>query len=308
MRKIFLYGFSIVLSCWLAISPSVVFAGPNPPFYFAATPFSTTKSKATTYAAGVPGLTANKLTAMLIAIAVSETGSAYSYDPPSPMTLSRSDLTSELFPNGINGYHPNAFFHPGIGMWQIDSAGFAVDYGAAEAIQVSTAADAVARQVAKLYGQSGGTDDEKRADAWYDWYACRDKPDCDIVYNLIYNDTNDTFTTNLITNNVAGSNLGGAVWRKCWINGWSSQWDCLQVDPANAEGFKGFTQSNYGPSPLSSRFYVWRGGAENRLWKRQHTGYSTDTDVVRQLDQNARSGMFWYERNTYCTSDAGTCP
>ena len=42
---------------------------------------------------------------------------------PAPMSLSRYDKSSSLYAFGSPGLADKAFFHPGIGMWQFDSAG-----------------------------------------------------------------------------------------------------------------------------------------------------------------------------------------
>jgi hypothetical protein len=72
------------------------------------------------------GLTPAQLTAMLIVPTSFESGTR----SPSPMTLSRWDnvkvwsLNANLFPFGAtSGAYTSAFYSPGIGLWQFDSAG-----------------------------------------------------------------------------------------------------------------------------------------------------------------------------------------
>jgi hypothetical protein len=70
------------------------------------------------------GRTTNELAAMVLAPTWPKTGAGSSYTP-SPMTLSRWDYASDRLWEG--GDHrtayPRSFFHPGVGMWQLDSAG-----------------------------------------------------------------------------------------------------------------------------------------------------------------------------------------
>ena len=69
------------------------------------------------------GLSGPQLAAMMLAPVYPETG-APGEQAPSPMTLSRWDDQARLYAFGDRGTpYRNAFWNPGVGMWQFDSAG-----------------------------------------------------------------------------------------------------------------------------------------------------------------------------------------
>ena len=99
------------------------------------------------------GLSSIELAVMMMAPTYFEAGGTV----PSPMTLSRWDnvnawsLNANLFAFGqTTGPYVNAFFSPGIGLWQFDSAG-RWDLTAADAIDVVTASNTAAAHIASKW-------------------------------------------------------------------------------------------------------------------------------------------------------------
>ncbi|HYF46925.1 MAG TPA: hypothetical protein VD926_11985, partial [Acidimicrobiales bacterium] len=93
------------------------------------------------------GLTPNKLTALMLAPVFPETG-APSGTSPSPMTLSRWDDQPGLHSFGTTSGQPRAFWHPGVGVWQLDASGMGSRLTAAQGIDTFVAARHVAATIA----------------------------------------------------------------------------------------------------------------------------------------------------------------
>ena len=79
------------------------------------------------------GLTTNKLAALMLAPTYPETGAPASR-APSPMTLSRWDNQAGLHSFRTVAGQRKAFWHPGVGLWQFDSAGLGAPFSAAQRI------------------------------------------------------------------------------------------------------------------------------------------------------------------------------
>jgi hypothetical protein len=122
---------------------------------------------------------------MVLAPTWPETGAGSSYTP-SPMTLSRWDYASDRLWEG--GDHrtayPRSFFHPGVGMWQLDSAGLGSALPTWRAISSYYAAKLVAQRMASAYCSSSGSESQRRAAAWRPWRACADGA-CESIYQAI---------------------------------------------------------------------------------------------------------------------------
>lgn len=252
-------------------------------------------------------LTRNRLAAMTLAVTWPEVG----FDKtkaPSPMTLSRYDTNSALYSFRTKStQYPDAFWHPGVGMWQLDSAGLGAPYTAAERINTATAS-LVAAQTIKNRFCSFGT----MVDAWKPWHACSVTipPDtltkCRRVYEDIYSRTQDKFRTdtNLSFTN-AVSRTGGMVARNCEVQSLGVV-PCHYVDPTKAQGNAWWANPDTGASPISAPFYVWKaGGYEHRAWLPDDTGYSVLIHAKRQLGKNARNsvaegGTSWDSQTAVC--------
>lgn len=241
-------------------------------------------------------------TAMTLAPVWPEVG-AGSPGAPSPMTLSRYDDQETLYdPAGRAGL----FFNPGVGLWQMDSAGLGSGNTAGEAIDTAWVAGFVAPYIVDKYCAAvngGSAAPAARATAWRDWNACAEGA-CDNVYWRAYNSG--------VTPDAGVGRLGGAEPRTCVFGGVSH--DCLFVDTANAQGGDWWTRPESGRSPVPHPFYVFRSEAggvtrEVRSWLAEDSGAGTHVTVTRPFGANARGGLTWADGPGVCdtTADRGDC-
>jgi hypothetical protein len=165
-------------------------------------------------AARCTGLTTSELAAMVLAPTWGETGAGTS--APSPMTLSRWDTgVDRLYESATHTTaYVRDFFHPGVGMWQLDSAGLGKTVPTWKAISSWYASQVVATYMANKYCTSGAsTAAGKRASAWAAWFACSTAPTCETIYNDIYDSATDDIDnvpgTTTVTRN------GGMLSRTC---------------------------------------------------------------------------------------------
>ncbi|MSZ93614.1 MAG: hypothetical protein F2584_05975, partial [Actinobacteria bacterium] len=127
------------------------------------------------------GLSSIELAVMMMVPTYFEAGGPV----PSPMALSRWDnvnvraTNANLFAFGqTTGPYVNAFFSPGIGLWQFDSAG-GWDLTAADAIDVVTASNTAAAHIASKWCDASrdpywnANPQRRRAYAWGAWFGCR---------------------------------------------------------------------------------------------------------------------------------------
>ena len=128
------------------------------------------------------------LTALVLAPVFKESSAATTPSTaPSPMTLSRYDewngtySTSGTPSNNYGLYafrdpftsYTRAFWHPGIGIWQYDTAGLGAPLTTVEAMDVGVVAAAAAKLMARNYCAASGSDLDRRYAAWRDWgYPC----------------------------------------------------------------------------------------------------------------------------------------
>lgn len=260
---------------------------------------------------------------------------------PSPMTLSRADeWTTGVYSTNTNlnanyGLYENrnpdtpyqrAYWHPGIGIWQYDSAGVGAPYTAIERMDVNIVGADVARGMINRYCASSGTDGfAKRRAAWQPWgTACTTSNAannlCEIEFQALM--AGSHFTNITLVPGITAT--GGAVQRSCRIGGVAVT--CWYVDPAVSQGATGWKFNPSGgpswatrPTPLSTPFYVVeRNGYEERFWLKQDSGYAVDIWARRQLGKNARprsgtvnvgSGLTWSRSSVLCdvTVQRGTC-
>lgn len=238
--------------------------------------------------------------ALLIAMTwpeVSPSGAA-----PSPMTLSRYDTQASL--GDPHDRAPGLWFHPGIGMWQLDSAGLGTDYTAAEAMDSRYAANRLAPFVVGKYctrRDAGASPAAARSYAWADWVACRQGA-CEDTYQRALSG---------VTAVDGVGRHGGAKPRTCWYQG--AAHDCTFVDVANAEGAAWWTAPRGGRSPVAAPFYVIRlegnTPTELRYWLAQDSGARTDVQAERPFGANTRGGLTWSTGPGLCDLDAwrGDC-
>jgi hypothetical protein len=244
------------------------------------------------------GLTQNQLAALMIPPTYPETG-APSTQAPSPMTLSRYDNQAALYAFG-NSSTPNrnAFWHPGIGMFAFDEAG---GWGmtASERIDTWSSSAKAAEVMANRWCANPSL-----SYVWAPWFGCANNR-CLAIYNEIYQSGN---LVNL-SRDLGVSRTGGMEYRVCRL-GDSTTVNCWFVDPSKAQGYKGFANPAFGPSPISAPFYVYsRNGHEYRHWLAADSGYNADITAHKPLAANSRNGLSWSTSDRLCdeTTHRGTC-
>ena len=268
---------------------------PPGPLTFGAEPLAAAQNAAEGAAADAScAISATEATALALAPVWPEV-SAGSSLAPSPMTLSRYDNQSGLYdPARRDGL----FFNPGVGLWQMDSAGLGTNNTAGEAIDSVWVSDFVVPFIVNKYctALSGGsTAPAARATAWTDWNACRAGA-CDTMYWRAMN--------NGIGADPSVGRHGGAEPRTCSYQGTSH--DCLFVDVANAQGANWWANPGSGRSPVPHPFYVLRSGAEEvRVWLAQDSGHAVDVTVTRPFGGNARDSLTWTDGRGLCDTTLG---
>jgi FG-GAP-like repeat len=236
-------------------------------------------------------LTAASLAAMAISVTFNETG-AGANQTPSPMTLSRSDNQAGLHAFKTTGTSEDrAFWHPGVGAFQLDSAGLGSNTDAAGAINVATAADITTASMASAYCRTSGSDATKRSAAWQPWVACH-SGGCEPIFGSIFQGGKLS-----VTRDSAVANFGGMQQRTCSRGG--TTFPCFFVDPNKAQGHTAWRSPGFGPSPITLPFYVFTSTnssgnkVEERHWLMADTGFSENVSATRAYGTNARSGLFW---------------
>lgn len=279
----------------------------------------------------------DSLTAMVLAPVFKESSAATTPDSaPSPMTLSRYDEWSGTFGEDTNANanyglyafrdpytpYPRAFWHPGIGIWQYDSAGLGAPLTTIEAMDVGVVSGAAAALMAGKYCAAAGTELDKRYAAWADWgFPCTL---CEGFYQEMIG-TSPPFDNLEVVGGITP--LGGVVERSCLLAGATETQPCWYVDPSvgviqgatawatlDPTGGSGPTVA---PTPLSEPFYVVdRGTTEERHWLSVDSGYPISITAVRTIGKNARprssqagSGLTWLATSGLCdvTTGRGTC-
>ncbi len=254
------------------------------------------------------GLTKNELAVVMMAPVFPEAGGTATL-APSPMTLSRWDKQSALwaFGNPATPYQ-KAFFHPGIGLWQFDSAG-GWNLTAADAINTSIVASVAAKTMADRFcASTASTRAAKRTAAWGPWYGCG-PTNCEAIFQDLYNATNDTIrleNLNLVT---SVGTKGGMVTRSCLLNGVAVT--CSYIDPAAAQGNKAWTAPGFNPAtPISAPFYdIAHNGREWRVWLPADTGYGATISADKPITKDARTSLTWSTTAKLCdvTTSRGAC-
>jgi hypothetical protein len=235
------------------------------------------------------GLTRDQLAALMIAPTYPETG-ASGTQAPSPMTLSRYDTQRSLWAFGDTATPwTKAFWYPGVGMWQFDSAG-RWDLTAATAISTWTSAAQAATTMASRWCQN-----PSRAYVWAPWYGCGGGR-CEAIYQRIFDGVR---LTGVATDPAVGRE-GGMELRSCAVGGIGTV-PCHYVDPARAQGFAGWRLPGWGPTPAPQPFYVVaHDGREYRFWARHDTGYPLTISADKPVRADARAGLNWVAGTSFC--------
>jgi hypothetical protein len=244
------------------------------------------------------GLSRDRLAAMMLAPTYPETG-ASGTAAPSPMTLSRWDTQSRLYAFADRSTPwQRAFWHPGVGMWQFDSAGF---WNLTAGGKISTWSSA--QQAASTMAQRWCANPTRRH-VWAPWYACASSTVCEDIYNFIF----DGIRLRNLTTLTSVSREGGMVNRTCRFG--TVNVVCSYVDPNRAQGHRGWVSPGAGPSPITAPFYVVSyGGREYRFWLREDTGYPFTIRADKPITANARTSLVWNTSVELCdlTAARGDC-
>lgn len=216
--------------------------------------------------------------------------------PPSPMTMGRSDIPKVrstnvyLFSNdSIYTQYRRAFWHSGIGAWQLDGAGLGRSLLADERISTWTGGGKAANEVARRYKYAEDRPTtypdkaSRRQYAWGPWYGCRTdngyNVKCRDIFNLIYHAATNRL---MVVGDASVGRLGGAVMTNCAVPWQTIPVYCTYVDVAQAQGARDGqfwfsypdgrwdTAGNPTKSPLATPFYVVSDGTyEYRQWSDQ---------------------------------------
>jgi hypothetical protein len=269
------------------------------------------------------GLSDEELTALVMAPIFKEVSMAPTPETaPSPMTLSRWDEWTGVA-SGSNNVHanyglyafrdpatpyPRAYWTPGVGIFQYDSAGVGAPFTAAQLIDVQYVAGDVAAGMASRYCASGGS----RAAAWQPWAALGGVAKSEALYQEMLTPGLPAFARIGLVDGI--EDTGGMQARTCLVGGQSLP--CWYVDPGRAQGANWWATDDptggaraSGEAPLTAPLYVVaRGdGSEERYWMSVDTGYPVNIAAKRVLGQNARprdgqpaSGLTWWQGADLC--------
>lgn len=257
------------------------------------------------------GLTPNKLMAYILAPTWWEVvgqGSDNINHTPSPMTLSRGDFYDQFFWTGqklVGAPYHRAFWHPGIGPWQLDDFGFA-NYLGMERFNTLDSANAAAQKIQSIYC-SCINPANCAGDIFGSWGCGIGGVNCEQTFNTIFNSTGLPF----VTFDGTTSSFGGSDLRSCSIPGIEGSFQCVYVNPKRAEGFTdSWTGDPDGRWPLAQPFYVyWHQTVgqtyEWRYWLAVDGGFPTDIAAGRTKSTDSRKGLKWV---TYRAADGrGLC-
>jgi len=257
------------------------------------------------------GLSSADLAAMMLVPTYFEAGGAL----PSPMTLSRWDNTSSGRVSNANlfafsrtsGAYVNAFFSPGIGLWQFDSAG-RWDMTAADAINATTAANQASLTIAYRWCNAPSSKKEtpqlRRMYAWGPWYGCTlyGTTSCEDTFNQLVTPDGKLNTSF----DRAVTRTGGMQQRVCNLRGIGDGLPCFYINPALAEGSRGwqggtFDGSGNSVTPLPKPFYSVRAnGNEYRVWLKEDTGYDINITASKPVTSDARNSLTWIASTVLC--------
>jgi hypothetical protein len=264
-------------------------------------------------------LSDDELTALVMAPVFKEVSMAETPETaPSPMTLSRWDEWTGVLSgsNNLNANYglypfadphtayPRAYWTPGIGIFQYDSAGVGAPFTAAELMDVQYVAGDVAAGMANRYCAAGGDGYAQRAAAWEPWQALGGIAKSEALFQEMVGIGTPPFSRIGL---VDGIEVGGGMQARTCILGGQAQ-PCWYVDPARAQGANWWALDDptggavaSGEAPLPAPFYVVkRNGYEERHFMAVDTGYGVNLAGGRLLGMNARprdgqpgSGVAW---------------
>ena len=271
-------------------------------------------------------LSDDELTALVMAPIFKEVSQARTPETaPSPMTLSRWDEWTGEF-SGSNNMHANyglypfadpytpyvrAYWTPGVGIFQYDSAGVGAPFTAAELMDVQYVSGDVAAAMAGRYCASGGDGYARRAAAWQPWQALGGIAKSEALFQEMMAIGIPAFGSIGLVDGI--ENGGGMQARTCITGGQTLP--CWYIDPSRAQGANWWALDDptggavaSGEAPLPAPFYVVKvDGFEVRHFMALDTGYPVNLAARRLLGANARprdgepaSGLVWSESSDLC--------
>ena len=231
-------------------------------------------------------VTVNQLAALMLAIPIREVG-----DDPSPMTLSRADVlgvrggNDKLHSLGTVEDEKRAYWHPGVGVWQIDIWTDAQNFNHAERANIDLIAPSVAEHL--VSGLCHST--TARNVALGSWGGCTPKNRTEVgslcvpVYETIY----DAATDGLIVEVTGGPDPDGGVEdRRCRWGTDGQIMPCYSYNMRRAEGTAHThnTNGSGGTSPLAAPFISFTDpddGTKYAVFPTEDSGY--DSTLIRAV-------------------------
>jgi hypothetical protein len=207
--------------------------------------------------------------------------------------------------------YARAYWTPGVGVFQYDSAGVGAPFTAAELMDVQYIAGDVAAGMANRYCASGGDDYARRAAAWQPWGALGGIGKSEALFQEMLGLDAPAWSRIGLVDGI--ENGGGMVTRTCVTGGQTLP--CWYIDPSKAQGANWWSLDDpsggapaSGEAPLPAPFYVVkRDGFEERHFMTIDTGYRVNLQGRRQLGLNARprdgqpgSGIQWSDSSDLC--------
>ena len=262
-------------------------------------------------------LTQNQLVAMMLSITYGEAGGTV----PAPMTHSMNEIAAgnsrrfNLYQSPGPGIPPQSgsgnWWHPGIGLWQMDSAGEGRPWAAFQRIDTSVISTPVADTLANRYCDARSDGDSRTvarrraygcnlAEDSCTWFACTiGEPNrCENVYHEIH--VNGALVLN--KDNSVGS-LGGMQLHECHIGGASTVSNCWWINPANSQGNQDWVTAGNDPSPLPS--WSWRtfSNEHREAWNifgapNSYHAWRSFSDDARGTDSSP--AVNWSSNKTIC--------
>lgn len=282
-------------------------AAPASAHYFGSTPLDDVLSTAANYNNCSSRLTRNRLAALMLAIPWHEvTGHDVSLTP-SPMTMGRADNDTDLYYNRqTTASTRRAFWHPGVGLWQLDDIGMGsrASFGKFDSYNSGIV---VAQNISSRYCSNSSL-----SYVFAPWYGCNSSY-CANTFSTIYVASTDSLTH--MNRNTSVGRLGGSSSRSCRFAGSTSTFTCYYVNYNNAQGYTGSWVYNVnGTPPLALPFYVFRQNVnttsyEWRVWIRPDTGFGSTLSAKRAYGASSRDGLAWSSSVGLCdvTYNRGNC-
>ena len=253
------------------------------------------------------GLTANKLTALMLAVTWPETTNNDTSLVPSPMTLSRWDGWS-LYPDGRNhllyshvvyANYKRAHWNPGVGLFQLDILGS--EYSHAERMHAGKAASwVVAPEMRWRFCAFGLT---SSLGPFQPWSACGSNDAiCLGHFNNIYDASTDSINVDLEPDVAVDG--GGVDWTFCRYGSSGTWFTCAWVDPDEAQGARWWVEEDpdgeNAMTPVSAAHISARyNGRLRSHWLRSGTGYTIE--IIRHVDigDDPRVDPGYYNKGWY---------